>query len=69
MVCSSLEVTLIKRDEQLKIIIFGSLGFFDRVHLFTSQDENDENYEEVEGEAADVFDSDFDDDVIISSSL
>lgn len=26
------------------------------------EDENDENYEDVEGEAADVFDSDFDDD-------
>lgn len=34
--------------------------------MFIYQDENDENYEEVEGEvAADVFDSDFDDDVSI----
>lgn len=37
--------------------------------MFISQDENDENYEEVEGEVADVFDSDFDDDVSISSFI
>lgn len=67
MACSSLE--LIKKDEQLKIFIFGSLGFFDLIHLFICQDENDENYEDVEGEAADVFDSDFDDDVSILSWL